>query len=66
MYKKKRNIVAKIASASALLLMAACASEKTDELGKEDLNLGFIAFGDSGYHVNYLKEKHEKRKKRAK
>lgn len=57
MYKKKRNIVAKIASASALLLMAACASEKTDELGKEDLNLGFIAFGDSGYHVNYLKEK---------
>lgn len=43
-----------------LLSMAACASDQEElvenALAKKSLKMGFIAFGDSGYDVAYLKE----------
>jgi tartrate-resistant acid phosphatase type 5 len=57
----KISIVIKLLILAPLLTLVACSIDKTQPTVKviadESLKFGFIAFGDSGYDVAYLKEK---------
>ncbi|ALT00323.1 metallophosphoesterase [Lacimicrobium alkaliphilum] len=53
---KAKNRLALVISCL-LLTTNACASTNEVAASEDGLNVGFIAFGDSGYHVDYLKKK---------